>query len=193
MDVYESALCPFIASRSQSPHSGSTWRMWWRTGSNRVNVVELVISIVACRLQVQIWCSFRCVLASLLRRKVAINGCSTQGRSVLRTAIPTPCLGFSAISKPLQHIAWYSLLIQMNSSRLRRGKLTGCCGCPVPVWSKLISKESVAFIWGLRDRTFQQESVSEAVVGWRPGGVCFTHEPSRASAATMRGPDLPVA
>jgi len=117
IDVYESALCPFIASRSQNPHSGSTWRMWWSTGSNRVNVVELVISIVACRLQVQIWCSFRCVLASFLRRKEAINGCSTQGRSVLRTAIPTPCLGFSAISKSLQHIAWYSSFFDPDELR----------------------------------------------------------------------------
>ena len=42
-------------------------------------------------------------------------------------------------------------------------------------------------LWGPRERTFQQPSVSEAVVGWRPDRACFTWEPSRAAAATLSG------
>jgi len=34
---------------------------------------------------------------------------------------------------------------------------------------------------------FQQPSVSEAIVGWPSGRACFTHELSRAAAATLSG------
>ena len=67
-----------------------------------------------------------------IRRGDTNNGCSTQDRSVLQTAILTACLGFHC-SQNCSKI-WCNfllLLIQMNATSFCYGKLTGWRGGPV--------------------------------------------------------------